>query len=160
VKIRVKDNHMRIRTFGFPIPIVGFAFICPAALFYEEILGGSVFLVVFLTLPALFGLFLIGLPSCRAEIDFSKDQIIVSNMIFHVVPIRRFIRISDVKTIYVLRRPFFAGAGNTGPNFIDVEALQLIEKTGRETNVGHFHGYNRPYHYVTKNGGVAASYFN
>lgn len=142
---------MDIRTFSFAIPILGSAFIIfPLGATYQAF-ADSTLAVIFCLTCAAFGAALICLPSCRATIDFGSDQIIVSKMFFHVIPKRRHISISDIKMMYVLRRGFFAGAGNNGPNQIDVEALQLVDMSGRKTNIGHFHGYNRPYQYVMKN---------
>jgi hypothetical protein len=160
VKVKVEGDRMVIRTFSFAIPFLGLAFVLfPIGATYQY-LADEPLIAIFVLIIVAFGIALIGLPSCRATINFASDQIIVSNMIFHVIPIRRRIGISDLKMMYVLRRPFFAGNGNLGPNQIDVEALQLVEKIGRVTNIGHFLGYNRPYQYVMKNGRALKEHSN
>lgn len=142
---------MFIRTFDFTMPVIGLVFLFLCALVGTEMHQAPIFLKAILGGLALLGFVMVCLPSCRAKIDMENNEIVVQKMLLHVIPIRRKITISDVTTMRVLRRPVISSNGG-GPTNIDVEALQLVEKTGRKTNVGHFHGYARSYQRKIENG--------
>lgn len=157
--LKVKDNRMLIRAFDAFTPLAGFAIVVLCAFASFEMDSAPSFLKVILGSIALLGFILIGLPSCRASVDISSNEVVVCNMLFHMIPIRRKIKISDITTMRVLRRPFISANGGSSTN-IDVEALQLVENTGRKTNIGHFHGYARSYQYTNNNDRTEKQYAN